>query len=47
MTELLIVDDDRSIRRMLERTLTAEGYQRPRTRLPRLWEGVESSWPAA
>jgi two-component system, OmpR family, response regulator MprA len=26
MAELLIVDDDRSIRRMLERTLTAEGY---------------------
>jgi len=26
MTELLVVDDDRPIRRMLERTLTAEGY---------------------
>jgi len=26
MTELLVVDDDRPIRRMLERTLAAEGY---------------------
>lgn len=26
MTEIMVVDDDASIRRMLERTLSAEGY---------------------